>query len=354
MKHTFWRHCLSAFLLTLVATVASAQQPVEGTSYYLPRTELQFTFLVEQTVYTPGDFAIYAQRYMKRNDVKMQGETNFRIIDVKMTPVAVPDSTKHFSLLMDKKYSLYNVARADNGLLLAINAEPMQLQQQPEPFKPAPKAKALNPRDFLNEDILTAGSTAKMAELTAQEIYEIRESRNLLQRGKAEFMPQDAAQLRMMLDGMDRQERALLQLFEGTTVRDTTEVTLTFNPQPGSEHELFFRFSRWFGFVDNDDLGGSPYFISLTEEQIPTSDAAAADDKKLKDDISLYVNIPGRVKVTLLNGNIPMFTNTLYMGQYGIIENLSGALFGKKITSNLVLNPITGGVERITEEQLGK
>ncbi|MBQ7472495.1 MAG: DUF4831 family protein [Prevotella sp.] len=344
------------FALMSVSSVLqlSAQSPVEGTTYYLPRTELQFTFLVEKTTYTPGEFAIYAQRYMKRSDVKKEAETAYRIVDVKMQPIAVPDSSKRYTLLIDKKYTISDVARKDNGILLGINVEPMEEPQPQAPFAPAPKPKQVNPKDYLNEDILTAGSPWKMAELTAQEIYEIRESRNLLSRGKAEFMPQDGAQLRMMLDGMDRQERALLQLFEGTTLQDTTEVRLVYVPKPGNDRDLFFRFSRHFGFVDNDDLGGSPYYITVTEEQIPTADENLGDDKKIKDDINLYVNIPGRVKVSLLNGAAPIFTNSLFMGQYGVTENLSGALFGKKQTSKVQLNPITGGIERITEEVLGK
>ena len=40
----------------------------------------------------------------------------------------------------------------------------------------APQRKA-NPRDFLTEEILMASSTAKMAELVAKEIYNIRESK---------------------------------------------------------------------------------------------------------------------------------------------------------------------------------
>ncbi len=354
-KNNVWSRML-LFALTCVSGVLqlSAQNPVEGVSYYLPRTELQFTFLVEKTTYTPGEFAVYAQRYMKRSDVKMDSETAYRIIDVKMVPVGVPDSTKRYTLLMDKKYTINDVIRTDNGILLGINVQPEEKQQAQQTFVPAPKPKRLNPKDYLNEEILTAGSPWKMAELTAQEIYEIRESRNLLSRGKAEFMPQDGAQLRMMLDGMDQQERALLQLFEGTTEQDTTQVTLTYVPKPGTDRELFFRFSRHFGFVDDDDLGGSPYYIMVAEEQIPTEEENVGDDKKIKDDVNLYVNIPGRVKVSLLNGVAPIFTNSLFMGQYGCMENLSGSLFGKKQTSKIQLNPVTGGIERITEEIVGK
>ena len=57
----------------------------------------------------------------------------------------------------------------------------------------------MNPRRYLTEEILAAGSTAKMAELTAREIYDLRENRSLLIKGQADFMPQDGQQLKLML-----------------------------------------------------------------------------------------------------------------------------------------------------------
>ena len=35
----------------------------EGTGYYLPLTELRFAVKVEKTSYTPGDLAVYAEKY---------------------------------------------------------------------------------------------------------------------------------------------------------------------------------------------------------------------------------------------------------------------------------------------------
>ena len=43
-----------------------------------------------------------------------------------------------------------------------------------------------------------ASSTAKMAELVAKEIYNIRESKNALLRGQADNTPSDGAQLKIM------------------------------------------------------------------------------------------------------------------------------------------------------------
>ena len=66
-----------------------------------------------------------------------------------------------------------------------------------------------------------------MAELIAQDIYEIRESRNLLVRGQADNMPKDGEQLRLMLNQLDKQDMAMTGLFSGITTKDTTEHIMT-------------------------------------------------------------------------------------------------------------------------------
>lgn len=350
LSHSLKR-TMQIMTLLLVATLSKAQAPLEGTTYYLPKTAMHFTFLIEKTSYQPGQFAAYARRYLKKNDVEQSPTTSYRIIDTRMDITGEPDSAKCFQLLLDKRFTISELYRADNGILLAINAQ-NSLPQLPGKFVPAPKPKRLNPKDFMNEDILTAGSTAKMAELVAGEIYEIRESRSLLQRGQAEFMPTDGEQLRIMMEGLRTQETALLQLFEGYTEHDTTEVTVTYVPMPNDGKQILFRFSQHFGMVDTDDLSGAPYYVEITSGNTEPVRANTNAEKRAKDDINLYVNVPQKISVTLSNGNKVEKTYEIYAGQFGRLENLSGELFGKKQTTRIVLNPITGGIERMEEQTL--
>ncbi len=343
MKKPLFTICLS-WLFTLLAM---AQAPFEGMSYYLPKTEMQFKLLVEKTTYEPGQLCMYADRYMKKPDVSQKPSVTYRILDMNMSLVGVPDTAKHYVLSMDRKYSVGEVHLSDNGILLAINDQP-KVANQPKPFLPARKQTRLNPQDYMNEDILTAGSMAKMAELTAQEIYDIRESRNMLQRGQADFMPTDGEQMRIMMQGLDLQERALRQAFEGITERDTSEVVISYVPTHPVERELLFRFSSRLGIVDVDDLGGAPYYISIEQEQQAAADTENA--KKNKDDIGLNVNMPAKIKATLFQQEKPIASHSLYVGQMGQTENLSGALFGRKQTVRMTLNPITGALESIKEE----
>ena len=76
-------------------------QTVEGTSYYLPKTALRLTLLVEKTSYQPGEFAGYAQRYMKKNDVQLEPSTTYRLIDTKIATFALPDTAKRYTLTLE-------------------------------------------------------------------------------------------------------------------------------------------------------------------------------------------------------------------------------------------------------------
>ena len=328
---------------------AAAQQPVTGTTYYLPKTALRFSFLIEKTTYEPGQFAVYAERYMKK-DVPLTASKTYRIVNYDMQPIAVPDSSKQFTLLLDKKISINQIDRSDEGILLAVNAEGKRISK-PLRFQPAKHPSELNPRDYMNADILTATSTAKMAELIAQEIYDIRDSRNQLSRGQAENMPKDGEQLKIMLRNLDTQETALNQVFEGTTRRDTLEKVITLIPVKGTEKTLLFRFSRKLGITDADDLAGVPYYLIIEDQnQVPDQMAGPEENKKAKEDFGLNVNIPDKIRVQLTCQGETLKTYEVLASQFGKTENLSADLFGKKLTSKLILNPLTGGIESIQNE----
>lgn len=331
--------------------LVKAQVPTEGTTYFLPKTALKLTLLVEKASFTPGQYANYAERYMKQ-EVKNRPYTQYKIIGITLSCYAVPDSSKQHTIIIDKKHSITKVELDKNNVLKAVNARGAQYAQ-PTPFKAARKPAAADIEDYLTEDMIAAGSNAKTAELIAQEIYDIRDSRNQLSRGEAEFMPKDGEQLKIMLNTLNTQEAALRQVFEGTTITDTLEQTISYIPMKEVRKELLFRFSRYLGMVDKDDLSGIPYYISIVDEHIiPKLKGTTNDDKKSKEDIGLYVNLPGKIKIILYREEGVEKQFEVYAAQFGRVEGISGTLFGKKFTTHIVLNPITGNVESMTTESL--
>jgi len=338
-------------LALLTVNTANAQADAEGIRYSLPKTTLKISLLVEKTSFTPGELAGYSMLYMKQDAAK-EPITEYSIVGISLSQDAIPDTARCYKLIIDKKHSIINLTQDENGVLLAVNDNGKPIAQ-PKPFAAKPQPKPLNPHDFMSQDILNAGSHAKMAQLIAQEIYDIRDSRNQLTRGEADFMPKDGEQMRIMLANLDTQERALMQVFQGSTVKDTAEVVLTYVPEAETDRDILFRFSKHFGVVDADDFSGRPFYISIEDLHTITPLPAAADDgKKSKEDIGLNVTLPGKIRVKIADGNNVVTTSEMYAAQFGRVEMISGTLFGKKVTTHISLHPLTGNIERLDVEPL--
>ena len=99
---------LAALMMPAAAGMQAqeAGMSVEGSSYYLPQTALRFALQIEKSTYTPGEFAGYASRYLKRNDVSLSPSTTYRIVGLKLTSVAQPDTAKFFTAKADAKHSI--------------------------------------------------------------------------------------------------------------------------------------------------------------------------------------------------------------------------------------------------------
>ena len=351
------KYLLSAFALT--ATCAWGQTPIsryepvftaEGAVYYLPMTQLRVAVLVEKTSYTPGDLCDYAQKYMKLDKVSPRPYTAYRAVSMNLWAEGVADTSKCYSVRYNGKGAASNLSLSDDGVLQAVNAQPLPVREHPA-FVAAPRKKIANPRTFLSQEIIESGSKAKMAELVAQEIYAIRDSRSQLTRGEADFMPKDGEQLRIMLERLQEQEEALLSMFAGVTERDTVEHVFTYCPKRGVEKEVLFRLSSHLGLVDKDDLSGKPYYIKIEDfHHVPEP---VVDPKAKKKPVldGIFVNVPGKVKASLLKDTQVMGSLEFSAGQYGHAELLSGDLFNKKFTTHLILNPITGAIHKLDAEQ---
>ena len=344
------------FFMAAVATAigmsaTAADKTAEGLSYFLPKTAVRVSVLVERKTTQPGQLADFSELYFKKA-AQPTTVTDYRIVGIRFASEGLPDSGRQFTVAIDKKHSVLSVDCDANGVLLAINDKAPHTAE-PQAFKPAPKQEPLNPRDFMSQDILAAGNLPKMAQLVAQEIYDIRDSRNQLSRGEADNMPKDGEQLRLMYAQLDTQERALMQLFQGTTTVDTTETVVTFVPTKETKRQTVFRFSKKFGLLTPDDFSGEPFYVDVDDlGTMPDAPETPEAAKKEKDDFQLGVVLPGKIRLTLTDGQNTKSVYETYAAQFGRVEMLSGALFGKKFTSKIQLDPTNGGIVELKTEPL--
>lgn len=319
-----------------------------GVTYVLPKTEIELTVQATKHTYTPGEFSKYAERYLRLNNVSSEPETYWTLDKMQTEVIGVPDKENVYFVKMKDKTVAPLIELSKDGIVYSINMPLGSGQRKTTPTiqpKVTGNTPNVNPRDFLTEEILMSNSTAKMAELVAKEIYNIRESKNALLRGEADNMPQDGAQLKIMLDNLNMQERAMTEMFSGTLKEESKTFTIRLTPKE-MNNEIAFRFSKRLGVVANDDLAGEPYYITITDMKTP---AIPEDDGKKKVDGIAY-NVPGRAHITLTGNNKKVFDGELPITQFGTIEYLAPVLFNKNSTIKVLFDTATGGLIKVDRE----
>lgn len=321
----------------------------EGIVYFLPKTALQLNIIATKVTYQPGDFCQYANRYLRINNVSAQPETHWELKVIDVRPVGVPDSTKVYIMKLKDKNASSNVELTENGLIKAINTT-APAEEAPAAYPLDKSAAPENARKYMTEDILMAGSTAKMAELTAKEIYNIRDSRNSIVRGQADNMPKDGASLKLVIDDLNKQEKAMTEMFTGHVSREDKLITLTVVPQDGMNEKVVARFSTLLGVLPADDLAGDPVYMAI-RSNTPVPAPLPDDGKRKKKIEGVIYNVPGKGNVSVSYKGKNYFDGDLTLTQFGNTEVLTNGLFDKKVNTRVVFNPQTGGVVKIDKDQ---
>ena len=237
----------------------------------------------------------------------------------------------------------------EDGIVKSINVPYSKSNEIKKAAPVTPATVKANPRDFLTEEILMASSTAKMAELVAKEIYNIRESKNALLRGQADNTPSDGAQLKIMLDNLNAQEDAMTKMFSGTRDKEEKTFTIRLTPDKELKNEVAFRFSKKLGVVANNDLAGTPFYITLKD--LKTVKMPQDDGKKKKEPEGIAYNVPGQAQITLTDGKKKLYEGEVPVTQFGIIEYLAPVLFNKNSTIKVYFDPNTGGLLKVDREE---
>lgn len=340
----------------LATTSAMAQtQVVQGVTvgkdygvvYTLPKTEIGIEIKATRVTYTPGEFSRYADRYLRLSNISGEPSEHWELDEVKATSIGIPDDSQtYFIKLKDKTVAPF-VELTPDGLIKSINTAYVGDSDAKSSTDIKPAKRRVNPKDFLTEEILMANSSAKMAELVSKEIYNIRESRNALLRGQADNMPKDGEQLRLMLESLEEQEAAMVEMFSGVTTREERIFNIRLTPTREMNDEIIFRFSEKLGVLGKDNLAGEPVYIKLEDLKAV---AIPPDDGKKKQLSGVAYNVPGKARVTIMAGDKKMFEDDLSITQLGVVEYLAESLFNKNSTFKVIFNPATGGIVKMDRE----
>lgn len=319
-----------------------------GLIYTLPITSFQIEIIAIKETKIAGPFSKYSKIFTSGKDVISKDEINWTIESIKVTPFGIPDSENRY-LMQLKPGATTFIGIAQDGMLLSINKEPQVIKSEPisvnEIF--GEKVTGKEYLEFVNEDFLAAQSSYKQAQLLAEELMEIRDSKISLTRGTAETMPTDGRQLEIMLASLEYQEKALTSAFKGSSWKEKIIRTFSFTPDKEGQN-IICRLSPDKGIVEAKENFGDPIFINvkvIEQPQLPVD--SKGDEKKYPKDAVMYC-IPGTATISLTLKNNQLFTQDFPMSQFGMTYGLNPSIFtDKKEPSYAIFDPTTGALKEL-------
>ena len=329
------------------ATAQSSLSLTEGVPslvYALPATELIFDIEIEKTVEKPGVFLQYSQRYLATNQAVMEESVNFQVKSVRMSTRAIADTSRRFTVLPTVVKGL---VVNEQGILAGINvtAPRRVINREHEIIR---RENTLLPRPEgilpLNQEYMMAGSTAKMAEGAAYQIYALRESRINLLSGEMDNLPADGESMKLMLQGLDRQERELTELFIGSVRREMIRHRVALVPDTNQLESVLFRLSSKRGVVASDDLGGEPFYLVVEPETFTVQPNL---DPKAKPLIPvLYTVMPASTTIEVSDGVNTLLKQQADLPQFGVLMPYDATIFKSKHLQ-MEVDPASGRLQKL-------
>lgn len=320
-----------------------------GLVYSLPTTALEVEVTARHEVAKKGPYYPYAKKSIGTDKAIGEDYEKWIITDVKVRPYGVPDSSTQY-LMQLRPGALTSITVDADGMLLAINKE----VTAPQPVSETPATQIVKwPTgneylEFVDEDFVASKSSAKQAQLLAESLMEVRDSKLALTRGTADSMPADGKQMELMLSSLGAQEAALTAAFTGSVTSEYVTLRFTYVPEGNDTNEVLFRMSQFAGFVDADDLSGDAVNIqieTINDAKLPVD--AKGEPKKLPKNAVIY-NIPGSAQVTISTLGKKLYEKEIQMAQMGMTFGLDPALFtDKKEPSYAVFDPVTGALKEL-------
>ncbi len=357
------KHFIFSVLITILATTGAYGQKTTrvnaikandyGIVYSLPKTSFEITFLIKKTTHVRGDFYQYAQRYLGIENPITENKTVFSIQNLSVANKGIADKENSFMVeFRSNTVQPYLMLRED-GVIASVNAEP-QFARDAKMEHPQTTQTVPNPRRYLSQETLMAGSTAKQAELVARQIFDLRQSRQDILTGEAENMPPDGNAYKVVMDEISKQEKALTELFAGGEQTEYFEHTITVIPDSENiNRRVVARFSEKLGLVDANNLAGEPIYLSLTnktpktEEQLSERDLQRMENKLTE---GLVYNIPGKANLSIEFKNQTVKNMETDVVQFGTKDVLVKKMFDNmKQPIQVIFYPELGAIKQIIQ-----
>lgn len=355
MKNT---RILAAALAATLAFGAAAQTSQKlsagkandyGLIYSLPVTGLDIYIEAELNEEHPGEFHNFAKRHLGITDAITEDKLSAGLRSVIIVPRGIA-TDKNRQLAQFKSGTSAYITLTPENLPLGINTDetvdkaPVQIPQS-RPAGPSP-LDGDGARQAITSDMARSGSTAKKAELAAQRIFELRETRSDILSGQAENPPADGTAMQLVLENLAAQEAALTAMFAGTKSTRTIVEKVTVIPDSVDiDGQVIARLSAVDGIISPDDLSGMPITIDvkvIDRGKLPVNEKG---EPKTFPKGGVAYCVPGTAVVMVKCNGRTVASADVTLSQLGVVFGLNPALFtDKKEPYKVIFDPTTGAV----------
>ncbi len=348
--------CLCAFNLfaqTKVDKVTALKSNEYGVKYFLPKTEVIVQAKVSKVTAKSGPYYRYAEKYLGISDPVTEDQVYYTLDAVTITTKGVPDKDQAYLIEFKAKTTAPFACLTEDGLLCTINAD-----YQPEKLAGKEQKKAetatVAPHSVFTEEYLQAGSTGRMAEVSAKQIYRLRESRMDLLTGEAENVPRDGEGIKLVMQQLELQEKALEEQFKGSITSEEQVYEVSLIPEDDLDKNVLFRFSKYLGIVSSDDLSGIPVYMNLKNlDKKPEITDPKLLEKMAKDKANpkgVIYNVPGKASIEITAGTKKIYTGEIQVAQFGDTQTLLPNIFeDKKAPVKVYFYPETGALKQVIQ-----
>ena len=185
------------------------------------------------------------------------------------------------------------------------------------------------------------------ANAVAKQIFHLRETKMYLLSGEVEHAPADGKAMELVLAELDKQERALTELFIGKKSMRTEHKRVVF-PAEEKEHWLFF--SEENGFTDAENIDADTIKVNITLHPQTLKPADSSAKKKKGSEVSQIVyNLPGSGDVSVSFDGRQLGQRTIPVAQIGVDVPLAQELFKGAELPVIVINEKTGNIISISK-----
>jgi hypothetical protein len=324
--------------------LSKIKDPSKGLIYALPKTKIIIEVKTRQIQETPGIYFPYAERYLGLKSVCQSGNVRYEIVGVNITTKAIPDPVNTFLITTGKAKHSPSIELTAEGFLKSINRDPdikkpcecATINQVDKPC--ATQNYQTQESSIITQEMQQSSSTAKMAELAATQIFNLRESRiNLLTLGQ-DNNPTDGRSYEIVLSELNRMEKYYTELFTGKQVEKIEVSTFEYDPQKSGE-EILFRFSQLKGVVDKTDLGGNPVSINIQKTTGIQTNLVNVPTGNSEKEFSVYYRLPAKAQIKITDGVTTLYNKEIDVAQFGRVMALPAAA-----TTSAEFCPLTGAI----------